>query len=275
MFASRNSLFASGVHRDNAHDICANAGTRLAESVLISDTGSDFDLGDIVYFRGVGGSPNARGELTADQVMEGANGRLAANVSTQIPVRVVRTTRSGYRYDGLFRVESAWMEPGREQHLVCRFRLTREVGFGNSSHESSRRLTTTYRLVRDGAVAQEVKRIHDYTCQFCAVRLETATGPYAEGAHIVPLAANGSDDLSNIMCLCPNDHMLFDHGSLQIADDWTVRDRAGLVRWNLRRASSHAVSLENIRAHRSLLGFPADPGRTSEANGRGVDVVPS
>lgn len=266
MFASRKSLFASGVHRNIAYAICANAGTHLAESILISEVRAGIDFGDVVYFEGDGGAPDARGQSTTDQVMEGANGRLAANVDAQVPVRVVRATTNGYRYDGLFRVESAWIEPGRAQHLVCRFRLTREIGTGRSGQMSARRQTTTYRLVRDSAVAQNVKLLHDYRCQFCAVRLETASGPYAEGAHIVPLAANGADDLANILCLCPNDHMLFDHGSLQIADDWTVRDRAGLVRWDLRRTDSHPVSLRNIRDHRSLLGFPARPELTSDVN---------
>lgn len=55
----------------------------------------------------------------------------------------------------------------------------------------------------------------------CGVRLEGAAGPYAERAHIRPLGSphDGPDDESNILCLCPNHHALFDLGGVAVADD--------------------------------------------------------
>lgn len=55
-------------------------------------------------------------------------------------------------------------------------------------------------------------------------RLEGLTGLYAEAAHVRPLGSphNGPDTPDNILCLCPNHHVLFDHGGAGISGDLTL-----------------------------------------------------
>jgi hypothetical protein len=49
-------------------------------------------------------------------------------------------------------------------------------------------------------------------------------GPYAEAAHIRPLGTphNGPDTSDNILCLCPNRYVLFDHGGVMIGEDLSL-----------------------------------------------------
>jgi hypothetical protein len=58
-----------------------------------------------------------------------ANQVIQRSVETKKPVRVIRGFKvnspyapyEGYRYDGLYRVEKAWSEPGMSGLLVCKF----------------------------------------------------------------------------------------------------------------------------------------------------------
>jgi putative restriction endonuclease len=58
----------------------------------------------------------------------------------------------------------------------------------------------------------------------CGTRLDCPAGPYAEAAHIRPLGDphNGPDTEDNILCLCPNHHVLFDNGGVSISDDLCI-----------------------------------------------------
>jgi len=79
---------------------------------------------------------------------------------------------------------------------------------------------------------------------------------YAEGAHIKPLGSphDGPDTPDNVLCLCPNDHLLFDHGTRYLSDALEVMDvHAGKVA-DLVVAEGHGLSLECVKYHRSLLG---------------------
>ena len=69
----------------------------------------------------------------------------------------------------------------------------------------------TYRILRDTALARTVKESHQYRCQICGQTLRLGDGiPYAEAHHIVPLGTphNGPDIRGNILCVCPNDHVV-------------------------------------------------------------------
>ena len=180
----------------------------------------------------------------ADQTFDRGNLALARNQLMGLPVRVTRGSRHasplspsfGYRYGGLYRVEDHWHEAGKSGFRIYRFRLvkisTAEVIHPShraalQSHRwgaSPRVVTTVQRLVRNTAKAQRVKEWHDFTCQVCGIRLETPAGPYAESAHIRPLGAphHGPDEESNILCLCPNHHALFDLGAFTIGPDYAV-----------------------------------------------------
>jgi len=75
----------------------------------------------------------------------------------------------------------------------------------------------TYRILRDTALARQVKETKQYRCQLCGQALKLKDeSPYAEAHHIRPLGAphNGPDIRENILCVCPNDHVLLDYGAI-------------------------------------------------------------
>lgn len=76
-----------------------------------------------------------------------------------------------------------------------------------------------YRILRDTALARKVKVAHLYKCQLCGNSLELCDGiPYAEAHHVKPLGTphNGPDIERNIVCVCPNCHVLLDFGVIQL-----------------------------------------------------------
>ncbi len=77
----------------------------------------------------------------------------------------------------------------------------------------------TYRILRDTALARKVKESNQYLCQICGKVLKLNDDiPYAEVHHIKPLGAphNGPDVCGNILCVCPNDHVLLDYGAIKL-----------------------------------------------------------
>ena len=113
-----------------------------------------------------------------------------------------------------------------------------------------RREATFMRLVRDTQISNLIKQLYQHKCQVCNKALQLAQGLYAEGAHIQPLGSphNGPDVQSNILCLCPNHHVLFDGGAFSIADDFSLIGISG----SLTVRPTHQIDLEYIRYHRSL-----------------------
>ena len=82
----------------------------------------------------------------------------------------------------------------------------------------------------------------------CGIRLEGCAGPYAEAAHVRPLGAphNGPDTPDNILCLCPNFHVLFDHGGVSVGEDMSLIGARGRLTIQPR----HRVSEEHLRYRR-------------------------
>ncbi len=118
-----------------------------------------------------------------------------------------------------------------------------------------RRPTTVMRIVRYSALSLLIKTLHDHTCQICGVRLLLPNGPYAEGAHIRPLGSphDGHDVAGNLLCLCPNDHVLFDRGAITIKDDLTVINQlTGEPRGTLRTVPGHDIDPQHLAYHRGL-----------------------
>jgi predicted restriction endonuclease len=113
-----------------------------------------------------------------------------------------------------------------------------------------RRLATINRLVRDSAIAREVKNLYDCQCQVCGLAIETLAGPYAEGAHIRPLGSphSGPDNRANILCLCPNHHVMLDVGCLTINDDLSLEGVEG----KLRVLPKHGLDTAYLAYHRQF-----------------------
>jgi len=104
---------------------------------------------------------------------------------------------------------------------------------------------TTFRIVRDTKISQEIKRLYGFRCQVCRKRMEIEPGEfYAEGHHLKPLGGEhqGPDVRGNLLCLCPNHHALFDYFAIPL-DPALLK----LNRHNLRKSF---VDYHNARARR-------------------------
>jgi putative restriction endonuclease len=240
-FESRAELSEAGVHRPLIAGISGSEREGADSIVLSGGYEDDEDLGDEVVYTGHGGRDAESGKQVAHQRLTRGNLALAHSGIEGLPVRVIRganldsqyAPRSGYRYDGLYMVDDYWQESGRSGFRVWRYRLIKlpsiptrvdMVSEGPGAYSTQRRETTVQRLVRDTAQARQIKALYDYQCQMCGTRLEGLAGPYVEAAHIRPLGAphNGPDTADNIFCLCPNHHVLFDHGGVGIGEDLSL-----------------------------------------------------
>ena len=268
-----------GVHRPLQAGI-SGTGREGADSIVVSGGyADDRDYGDQIIYTGHGGRDRNSGRQIADQTVgDPGNAGLIKSQLDELPVRVLRgATRhsryaplSGYRYDGLYGVLDHWAEVGEDGFQVIRFRLERinpeeplpqKPGVAVVVQPVPRRSTLINRQLRDSRMARQVKAWHNYVCQFCEERIVLEGDfPYAEAAHIKALGEphSGPDDTSNMLCLCPNDHVRFDNGALALTDDFRVLDRRGNVR-KLRTVSQHDINLEYIAYHRRHIpAWPAD-----------------
>jgi putative restriction endonuclease len=267
-FANRRELAASGVHRPFQGGICG--GQDGAESIVVSGGYiDDEDYGDEIIYTGQGGRDPSTGMQVADQKLSHGNAGLARSNIEGLLVRVIRgaggdvdySPTNGLRYDGLYRVADFWHASGHNGFRVWRFRLVAHDGVldpaeadGRVPDPVARRTATIQRLVRNTAMTQRIKEMHGHACQVCGTRIETPAGPYAEGAHIRGLGKphQGPDEESNVLCLCPNHHVMFDAGAIYVGPDWLVYD--GLddeVIGELRRVTGHAIDPAQLAYHRS------------------------
>ncbi|MCC2546902.1 HNH endonuclease [Hymenobacter sp. BT175] len=276
LFASRLELSLRGLHRPRQAGICATQAAG-AESIVLSEKYEDDEIhDDYLLYTGHGGRDQNTGKQAADQTLTDANLGLYRSQVTGRPVRVFRKVASSgeqrFRYEGLFRVVSTEYRQGKSGFMVYRFRLEPLVESGPEQgprrtyslfdeaeqvHEPAPRyLATTSRIIRDTALTRAVKDLYAYRCQVCNERLPTPAGFYAEAAHIRPLGAphHGPDLLSNVLCLCPNHHVLFDFGSIAVNEDFTLLGLPG----RLTVQPAHQVGLEFLAYHRAHIYLAAD-----------------
>ena len=263
-FADRRSLHDAGVHRGLMQGI-ARAGSSI---VLAGGYVDDEDFGDTIIYTGEGGRDPNTGAQIADQKLSGGNLALVHNYEEGLPVRVVRgynhrspfAPASGYRYDGLFRIDAFWRDHGKHGFSIFRFRLERlqdgDVEKGTEEPRAGdgmapvRRESVVSRVIRNTRIGREIKSLYDHTCQVCQTQIMTPAGPYAECCHIRPLGAphDGPDVPENVLCLCPNCHVEFDSFGFTISDDLTTSHRP--VK-HLTIAPTHRLSVAHLRYHRS------------------------
>lgn len=229
-FERRSDASAAGVHRALIAGIVGQPKTGAESIVASGGYEDDEDLGDVIIYTGQGGRNPETGRQVADQSFTRGNAALVTSCLRGLPVRVVRgSTNTGYVYAGLFRVDEYWMEQGRAGFQICRFRMVAENAASDDrlapAQPAKRIATTVLRIVRDTKVSQQVKALNDFTCQVCGTQLMCVGGRYAEGAHIRPLGEphNGPDVLENLLCLCANHHVLFDHGGFVIDESFLVQ----------------------------------------------------
>ncbi|WP_372509577.1 YDG/SRA domain-containing protein [Streptomyces humicola] len=209
-FKNRRALYEAKVHRQTQGGICGTA-AKGAESIVVSGGyEDDADFGSEIIYTGQGARSDS-GKQIDHQYLKLGNAALVTSISSGRPVRVIRgrggdpaySPKQGLRYDGLYRVEEFWSTIGKSGFRVYLFRLreltelksdvnaatviSKTAPSGNPSPR--RNQVTTQRIVRSTKVADHVKRLHDYTCQVCGIRLSTPTGAYAEAAHIQGLGS--------------------------------------------------------------------------------------
>jgi putative restriction endonuclease len=268
-FENRAELADAGVHRHRQAGISGSASKGADSIVLSGGYEDDQDFGDLIIYTGYGGRDPATGRQVSDQPFSMWNRALAYSSLNGLPVRVIRgeghdsphSPSAGYRYDGLYLVDDYWQDRGRAGFRVWRYRLVKlpdqldqesdqQSGIEGIEvpSEAPRRETTVLRIVRNTKQARRIKELYDYRCQMCGIRLEGLAGPYAEGAHIRTLGAphHGPDTPDNILCLCPNHHVLLDHGGVGIGEDLSLIG----VRGRLTVRPRHHLSQDHLRYRR-------------------------
>jgi putative restriction endonuclease len=269
-FLNYQALNDSGVHRQRIAGIAYLTSTGADSIVVSGGYEDDQDFGDEIIYTGQGGRDDS-GKQNADQTLTRGNLALAQSENNNLPVRVIRGSHkgntyapdTGYRYDGLYRVDSHWHEIGKSGFKIYRYRLLKitegmpkqkavppklTTPIGN---QNPRRATgTIQRVVRDPKLGKWVKSLHEHKCQVCGMQISTAAGYYAEAAHIKAVGEphNGPDTIENLLCLCPNHHLMFDKGVFVIGDDFNLIGIQGKIQTH----TDHPISNEFIQYHRSV-----------------------
>ncbi|MEW9799349.1 YDG/SRA domain-containing protein [Alteromonas sp. CYL-A6] len=263
-FANRKELAKAGVHSPLQAGISGSQNEGADSIVLSGGYEDDEDLGDVIVYTGAGGQDADKRIQVAHQELTRTNLALAKSKLLRLPVRVIRghehkhelSPQKGYVYAGLYEVEDYWSEIGKSGYVVWRYRLvaldalsgTGENDKGAGEGKVDRRPSLINRLVRNSSLAQKVKDIYNYECQVCGVAIKTSAGLYAEAAHIKPLGQphNGPDTLDNLLCLCPNHHVMFDNGALSLNEDLSLMGEPG----KLRVSTRHLICIDYVNYHR-------------------------
>ncbi|KIJ95627.1 hypothetical protein K443DRAFT_682892 [Laccaria amethystina LaAM-08-1] len=139
-FQSREECVSAGVHA--LHFAGIHGTNRLGAFSICLSGGyeDDKDEGHFFKYAGTGGqsdSFSSGGRQVADQTFDHPhNSALKKSVETKRPVRVVRgpndkskyAPAEGYRYDGLYVVEKAYLDKGVSGYEICRYELRRVPG---------------------------------------------------------------------------------------------------------------------------------------------------
>ncbi len=131
MFATRAELALSGLHRPRRAGIGGTVADG-AESVVLSGVyEDDVDLGEVVWYAGHGGRDAKTGRQIADQTLDRYNTALMHSYELGKPLRLIRgatlrnafAPESGYRYEGLYRIEQAERVRGKSGYWIWLFKL--------------------------------------------------------------------------------------------------------------------------------------------------------
>lgn len=130
-FTNRIELALSGLHRPRRAGISGTAADG-AESVVLSGMyEDDVDLGAVIWYAGHGGRDAKTGRQIADQALDRYNAALMRSYELGKPLRLIRgatlrnehAPETGYRYEGLYRIESAERVRGRSGYWIWQFKL--------------------------------------------------------------------------------------------------------------------------------------------------------
>lgn len=270
----RKEMMPTSFHRSWGSGIDGNGKEGTAAIVLSGGYEDDKDFGDEIIYTGAGGNDPNSGKQVADQSWENrGNAGLVKSMDEGLPVRVIRgykhksefSPERGYLYAGLYSVVDSWKETGKSGFKICRFRLvysgantsrksTEEIELDHGIKEKRRKSGTVLRVVRDSKISSDLKKLYKYHCQVCDTAIKTKSGFYAEGAHIKPLGKphDGDDSIANLLCLCPNHHVMFDKGTFSILDDLKL---VGDANESLQVHEKHKIDKRNLSYHRKSHGY--------------------
>lgn len=261
-FNSRREVADAGIHRPLQAGICGGANEGAESIVLSGGYEDDYDDGDTIIYTGHGGRDPNTGKQVRNQEFKEGNKALALNRALDLPLRVVRSIPGGYEYAGLYRVVEFWPKVGKSGFMVWQYHLERihnqelrveepHAPYFKKAGTKQRVQTTVLRVVRDTQLSREIKELYQYECQVCKTALKVSTGPYVEAAHIKPLGRphDGPDDASNIICLCPNHHIMLDMYGMAINNDLSI---IGLPQTKLYLHPHHEINTEYTDYHKGI-----------------------
>lgn len=149
IFKDSKALAAAGIHKQLQAGIWGGQ-TGAVSIVLSGGYEDDIDEMDYVYYTGQGGRDAKTGRQIADQRFDAGNKGLQLSCDYNLPVRVTRGFQipngppTGYRYDGLYYVQSYERVPGKGGFLICRFHLISEASLSSIEDSAGENFKTTY-----------------------------------------------------------------------------------------------------------------------------------
>lgn len=266
IYPSRKDLYEAGLHNSHQKGIGkAKDGSGHMSIVLSGGYEDDEDFGNEIIYTGEGGRDPRSGQQIANQTLTGGNLGLLKSFESGEPVYVTRgsghggnySPKAGYEFAGEYLITEHWIEKGKSGFDVVRFRLKKQDQLlanpteQDSGTEPANRVEyTSTRVIRDTKISKYVKDLYEYSCQVCGITIELPSGDkYAEGAHIKPLGKphDGPDTIQNILCLCPNHHLMFDRYAFAINPD--TLELEGPVSGRLRTQSTHDINRNFLDYH--------------------------
>jgi len=112
-----------------------------------------------------------------------------------------------------------------------------------AEEQTVRKLRQSELIVRNRQFVKKIKNRYLNCCQLCNTQLKINNNLfYSEVHHIIPLGSphNGKDKLSNMICVCPNCHVLLDLGAIKL-------ETAGIFKLK------HKISEESLNYHNSII----------------------
>jgi len=274
VFVDRAALRNASIHLALQAGIDGNPSVGSPSIVLNGGFVDDMDFGDVIIYTGHGGNdPNTKRQISDQSWDSTGNMALIVSEMNGLPVRVTRghkhispySPSTGYEYGGLYLVVEHFQEIGIDGFVICRYRLEKitpltpkneaiKKSLPEGKKETTRITSTILKIVRDLILTREIKRLYNHTCQVCGTRISLKDAGYSEAAHIRPLGIphNGSDTPSNILCLCPNHHVMLDKGVFSIENNFNLIGLPGV----LNVVPNHNIGLDNLDYHRRFIYTP-------------------
>ncbi|MGY1436582.1 YDG/SRA domain-containing protein [Streptomyces reniochalinae] len=276
-FSSRQALYNAKVHRSLQAGIAGGAREGADSIVMSGGYPDDRECGDVILYTGHGGRGSNGAQVRDQNWSSPGNAGLVLTSALRKPLRVIKglaikrgKATGGYRYEGLYHIVDFWKVSGKEGFQICQFELHKLHGDEESippprprpvieteAEQRVRRLVAAREEpARDLRIVQRVKELYRDTCQMCRARVVVAPEgqAFSNCAHIKALGRpyDGPDILENVLCLCPNCHIRFDRGALQITDDFQVIDTLeGRKFADLYRVGEHHIDVQYLGSHRS------------------------